>query len=97
RIRSSPSGHLAQGVKYVQIFIVQSFRAAFAARHRQTVGETINRDYTLGPKQIGAADRHLPHAAAAPNGDNIAGLNITHIGGHESGGKRVGYEYRLLI
>ena len=70
---------------------------ALLVRHAQAVVEPVDRDHPLGAEQVGALDRELADRAAAPDRDDVAGLDAAHVGGHVAGREDVGEKQHLVV
>jgi hypothetical protein len=53
--------------------------SASGARQFQPLRNRVDCNDPLGSEQEGAADSHLAHRAAAPNGDRVALLDVAEI------------------
>ena len=67
------------------------------ARHPQPLGEAVDRDHPLGAHQPRALLRHQAHAAAAPDRDRVARLDVAEIGAHVAGRRRIREKQRRLV
>src|SRR5205085_10150303 len=66
-------------------------------RHAQPVWESVNGDHPFRSQQEGAADGKLADWPAAPDGDGVAGLNVTIHGAKVAGRKDVREEHYFVV
>ena len=92
------AGHLLERLDdAVDLHVVDGLGAALLPGQPEPLGEAVDGDHPLGPQQVGAPLRHEPDAAAAPDGDRVAGLDVAEVGPHVAGGGGVGEEEHLLV
>ena len=70
---------------------------AAGPRHGEALGHAVDRDHLLGAEQHGAADRHLPDRAAAPDRDRVGRLDVALHRGLPAGREDVAEEQHLLV
>ena len=75
--------------------MVSAFRRS--PRQPEARRPPVDRDHALGAQQVGAPDRELPDRAAAPDRDDVAGLDAAVLGRHVAGREDVGQEQDLLV
>ena len=97
-IRPASPGQLLQPLQDALLLVVDRVGSpGLVRRHRQAVGEAVDRDHALGAEQLGAGDRELAHRSTAPDGDHVAALDVAHFGAHVAGWEDVGQEEDLLV
>src|SRR6059036_164976 len=96
-IRPAASGHFFQSLENVHALVVDGLCTAVIGGFSKPRYDPIDCDDSLSPQHEGALHGKQTYRPAPPNGDRIAGLNVTVLGGHIPGGQNVGQEEDLLV
>src|SRR5690606_37192898 len=89
--------HFQQGLMHVGFIVVDHFGLAAGAGQPQPFGQAIDGDHALCAHQVGRADGHQPHSAAAPYGHDVARFDGGEVRAHIARGHGVRYEHCLIV
>src|SRR5690349_19407352 len=96
-IRAAAPGHFLPLVYDLTIADIEGFGFFFFPGMFQTLRNVVYCDDTFRAEHVGAFDGELADRPAAPDGNRIAGLNVTILRRHVAGGEDVGEKQRLLV
>src|SRR5438094_2578814 len=96
-IRPPAPGHFFQSLENVHALVVDLLCTAVISGFSKARYDPVDRDDSLGPQHEGALHGKQTYRPAPPYGDRVAGLNVTVLGGHISGGQNVGQEEDLFV
>src|SRR5690606_23414733 len=88
-VRAASARHLAQFFDYIDILIVDGFRAALLFGHAQALRKAVERNHTLRAEEVTALDGQQADRTAPPHGYGVAGLDAAVVGCHISGRKNI--------
>src|SRR5437868_5244018 len=88
-VRAAAPRGIEERVMDIQLFVVDRISPALFPRHFEPFGKAVDGNHATRAEQIGGLDGELTDGPAAPNGKDIAALDIAVLSGHIAGRKNV--------